>query len=214
MDSFNLPQSTVVQRVVPKNSFDSFTSSKQKELFTKYVAKITWSNSLSSKTINLSGKEILEIQIFHIELKEQQDIKAVLNIIDKVIPYHIIFEVSYGNSVYLSTSSKHQLPPNEDKSVIDWTFKTSWFKTDKNSYKLDLKKSLDYIFYEFCAQLSLKPNKSIKNISDLVSYNARINAICKEIAQLKKKIASCEQFNKKVELNLKLKKLEQEFNGL
>lgn len=54
MDYFDLPVSTMVQRVVPKNSFDASTNSKQKDLFTKEVARIIWSNKLSSETINLS----------------------------------------------------------------------------------------------------------------------------------------------------------------
>lgn len=76
MNYFKLPSNTVVQRVVPKNSFDRFTNSKQKEQFSKDIAKITWSNSLSVETINLHGKDIQEIQIFTIELKEQKEIKT------------------------------------------------------------------------------------------------------------------------------------------
>jgi hypothetical protein len=97
MEYFNLPANTIVQRVVPKNSFDSFTNTKQKEMFTKEIAKIVWSNSISAGTINLQGKDISEIQIFTIELKGQKEIKTVLDIIDKVIPYHIIFVVEYGD---------------------------------------------------------------------------------------------------------------------
>jgi hypothetical protein len=72
MGYFNLPFNTVVQHIIPKNSFDSFTDSKQKEMFTKGIAKIVWSNKLSAETRNLQGKEIQEIQIFTIELKNKK----------------------------------------------------------------------------------------------------------------------------------------------
>jgi hypothetical protein len=214
MDYFNLPSNTVVQRVVPKNSFDSFTNSKQKEMFTKDIAKIVWSNSLSTGTINLQGKEIQEIQIFTIELKEQKEIKTLLDIIDKAIPYHIIFVVEFGDWIYFSTSSKHLSPLNDTKSVIDWTYTTPWFKKSDNKYTISLRKSIDNIFYEFCQQLSFRKNKNIKNIADLSAYNSKLYTLTKEIERLKKSITSCQQFNRKVEMNLLLKELESELSSL
>ena len=214
MNLFNLPASTIVQRIVPKNSFDSFTNRKQKDLFTRDIAKITWSNSLSTTTTNLPSKDISEIQIFTIALKERKDITILLNVIDKAIPYHIIFIVEFETSIYISTSSKHPSPINEIKSVIDWTFKSDWHNKNKKRYTLELKRNLDYVFYEFCRQLSLKSNRSIKNINDLVQYNLQISALIKDIEETQKSIASCRQFNKKVEMNLKLKQLEEQMNNL
>ncbi|MBF0647909.1 DUF4391 domain-containing protein [Dysgonomonas sp. GY75] len=63
-------------------------------------------------------------------------------------------------------------------------------------------------------QLSLRKNKSIKNIADLSAYNSKLFTLTKEIERLKKTIASCQQFNKKVEMNLLLKELESELNSL
>jgi hypothetical protein len=214
MDYFSLPTSTKVQRVIPKNSFDSYTNSKQKDAFTKDIAKIIWSNKLSTETINLTGKDIAEIQIFKIELKEKKDITVLLNVIDKAIPYHIIFIVEFEGSVFVSTSSKHISPLNDDKSVIDWTFKSEWHNKNEMLYNLNLKRDLDSVFYDFCQQLSLKPNSKNKTINDLVQYNSQISALIKEIEQIKRNIASCKQFNKKVELNLKLKQLEENLENL
>jgi len=214
MDYFNLPSNTIVQKVVPKNSFDVHTNSKQKERFTKNIVKIVWSNKLSAETINLIGKDIAEIQIFKIELKEKKDITILLNVIDKAIPYHIIFIIEFEGSVYVSTSSKHVSPLNDDKSVIDWTFKSNWHNKSKKPYTLDLKRDLDYVFYDFCQQLSLKPNTKANGIQDLVQYNSQVSALIKEIEQTKKHIVSCKQFKKKVELNLKLKQLEEMLENL
>lgn len=214
MDYFKLPSKTTIQRVVPKNSFDSFTNSKQKDMFTKDIAKITWSNSISTETINLPNKDIQEIQIFLVELKEKKEIKMLLDIIDKAIPYHIIFIIEFGHSMYISTSSKHPSPLNNAKSIIDWTFKTEWFRIGEKNYRLELKKDIDSVYYDFCNQLSLKSNKNIKNITDLTDYNSKICSLTREIEQLKRNITSCQQFNKKVELNLKLKVLEGELEVL
>jgi len=214
MDIFGLPYNTIVQKFVAKNHFDSVTNTKQKAMFTNDIAKITWSNTLSTETTNLPHKEIEEIQIFSIELKEQKEIKNILEIIDKAIPYHIIFVVSFEDKVYLSSSAKHPSPINNNKSVIDWTYTSSWFNKAGNKYTIVLKKDIDTVFFEFCQQLSTKSNKSIKNISDLSAYNSKIHLLEKEIEQLKENIASCKQFNKRVELNLKLKGLEEELSTI
>ena len=93
MEFFDLPHSTIIRRFVAKSLFDSVTNTKQKAMFTNDIAKIMWCNTLSSETTNLPHNEIEEIQIFSIELKEKKEIKSILEIIDKTIPYHIIFIV-------------------------------------------------------------------------------------------------------------------------
>jgi hypothetical protein len=95
MEIFKLPASTTVQKVIPKNAFDAYTRSKQKKLFTDLVSRITWTHKLSAETTNLRAYDINEIQIFRIELKVKNDIKPVLEVIDKAIPYHIIFVIEH-----------------------------------------------------------------------------------------------------------------------
>lgn len=211
MKLFDLPQTTVVSRLVPKNAFDAFTNTKQKKLFTDKVQRITWTNKLSSKTVNLDAKDIQEIQVFKVELKSRDEIPQVLNIIDKAIPYHIIFWVQYQGDIYLSTSSKHPHPVRENQSVIDWTFKSDWFDISKVEYTLNLKKSIDAVYKDLCVQISGKPELLSKSLSHIVQYQQQVYQIRKEIEKLKSNISSSKQFNEKVELNLKLKEMEKEF---
>jgi Domain of unknown function (DUF4391) len=56
------------------------------------IERIKWSNKLSRETINLEGKEIQEIQIFEIELRKQDDITGLLQVVDKAISYPIIIQ--------------------------------------------------------------------------------------------------------------------------
>ncbi len=214
MDLFRLPHTTKVNRVIPKNAFDSYTTAKQKKLFVNLIARITWTHKISTATVNLVAKDILEIQVFRIELKVKQDVQPVLDIIDKAIPYSIVFVIEHENMVQLSTSTKHPHPVNEDNAVIDWTFKTEWFQASENKYSFQLKKSIDAVYHDFCIQLSGKASMASKPIQDLVAYKKKVDALEKEIARLKSGIAKSKQFNKKVELNLKLKALEEKLRGL
>lgn len=214
MELFKLPHTAKVNRVIPKNAFDSYTTAKQKKLFTDLIARITWTHKLSKDTVNLEGKNIKEIQVFRIELKVKEEIQTVLDIIDKSIPYNIVFVIEFGGSIYISTSTKHPHPINEDNAVIDWTFKTGWFLPSENKYTLQLKKSIDAVYHDFCIQLSGKSSMATKPLQDLIAYKKKVDALEKEIAKLKSGMASSKQFNNKVELNLKLKATEDELQSL
>ncbi|HCR77832.1 MAG TPA: DUF4391 domain-containing protein [Chryseobacterium sp.] len=203
---FGLPKSTVVKKVIPKNAFDIYTNTKQKKAFADKIVRITWSNKLSQDTINLTGKDVTEIQFFEIELKEKVNIKDLLVIIDKAIPYHIIFKVKFGDEYYVSTSAKHIHPTNDDIAVIDYTFSSEWMNECEELFFIELKNNLDWIYKNFCFQF-VNSNEA-KNLQELIHQEKKLHQIKKEIEKIKSEISRCKQFNKKVELNISLKKLE------
>lgn len=204
---FNLPQSTTIQKVIPKNAFDSYTNTKQKKSFSDKIIRVTWSNKIAFDTVNLNGVDVSEIQFFKIELKERIVIKDLLSIIDKSIPYHIIFWIEFDNEFYISTSAKHINTKNENIAVIDYTFISDWHLIENNPYKIELRNNLDWIFKKICDQLKSIDTET-KSISELVKKQKSNDALFREIEKLKAAIANCKQFNKKVELNMRLKELE------
>lgn len=214
MSCFKLPERTKVHRVVPKNAFDDFTNTKQKKLFTEKVSRITWLNKLSKETVNLEPNEVKEIQIFKVELKVKEDVRPILEIIERAIPYHLIFEVHFESEVYISTSAKHPHPVHEDKAVVDWTFKSDWFQSNSPKFHLELKTNLDAVFKNLCVQLSGRPALTKRSLSEIVSNQQQVDSLRKEISSLKSQISKCKQFNRKVELNLMLRQKETELNKL
>lgn len=204
---FKLPETTKLNKIIPKNAFDSFTNTKQKREFAESISRIIWFNKISVDTTNLQSKEILEIQIFSIEVKEKVKIKSILNIIDKAISYPIIFIIKHGKSVYLSTSPKHNNPKNEDLAVIDYTYSTDWFTENENEFQIELKNDVDWVYKTFCEQFN-KSKATVKDLKELVATQREVDSLNKEIEKVKLAIARSKQFNKKVELNMKLKELE------
>jgi hypothetical protein len=214
MDLFILPPSTRVSRVIPKNAFDSYVSNRQKRLFTDLVSKIVWTHKISPETVNLESKSISEIQLFRIELKTDQEFKPVLELIDKAIPYQIIFAVTFGEQALISTSVKHAHPVKPEQSVIDWTLKSDWFMASTNPYSIQLKKSIDAVYEDFCNQLSGLTNGQPQSVEKIIALQRQVSDLEKEIAQLKSKIANSKQFNVKVELNMKLKSAQEALKEL
>lgn len=214
MDFFDLPKRTRVERVIPKSAFDHYTNTKQKKLFTDCIQRISWTHKLSADTVNLDAKDVQEIQVFKVELKQKTDILKILEIINKSISYHIVFWVEHNQEAYISTASKHPHPTNEDVSVIDWTFTSEWFNKENNIYALNLKGSLDAVFKDICLQLTGRPDWGRKHLNDIVSNEQELNRLISERKRLKAAISRCTQFNQKVEMNVKLKKVEAELEIL
>jgi hypothetical protein len=214
MDLFNFPNTARVNRVIPKNAFDDYTNTRQKKQFADLVSKITWTHKLSIDTINLTGKEVGEIQVFRLELKVKEDVKSLLEIIDKSIPYPIIFVVTYEEGVYLSTSVKHPHPVNENNSIIDWTFKSDWFPQTENRYSITLKKNLDTVYRDFCIQLSDTPQLANESLDTVINKSKEVQKLRTEISKLKSAISKSRQFNQKVEMNMRLKEVEAQLDIL
>ena len=214
MKVFDLPYSTEVNKVVPKNAFETYSSPKQKKQFTELVQKITWLNKLSVDTTNLNSIEIKEIQIFHFELKSKQKIDSLITVVDKAIPYPIVFIISMENEFYISTSKKHLHPLNEDNAIIDWRFESEWILKEDNKFNFNLKKNLDEVFFDFCNQLFPPSKQILKTVEELVEYDKNVSSISREIDRLNTAIKNCKQYNKKVELNIELKRAEQKLKEI
>lgn len=213
MTNFDLPPQTIVNKVIPKNAFDTVTTARQKKKLAELVERIRWANKLSAETINLSGKDISEIQVFEIELRKPDEVADLLDVFDKAIPYPIVFWVFLNDKVFIRASKKHSHPAQENRTVIDWTFKTEWMNRSAINYAFDLKKSLDHIFYNFCQQLS-SGHATTGTLDDLVAFEQQYTQLCSKIDQVKTSIKRATQFNKKVALNLELKKLEDQLSQL
>lgn len=203
MEIYKLPQSTLVNRNIPKNAFDGYANSKQKRDFTNYVAKITWKHKISQETVNLSGDDVKEIQLFEIILKEKQSISSLLDLIDKSIPYHIIFIINFEEEVLIRTAKKHPHPINSDNSVIDWVFSSGWINKHKCDFSLKLKGSIDFSYHDFCSLIS-DDKKRFASITELIEFQSQVKELSFLIEKLESQIKKSKQFNRKTELNMEL----------
>jgi len=210
MNFFQLPNQAKKDKSIPKNAFYDYATSKQKQLFVDVVDKIRWQYKLASDTINLEGNEVQEIQIFEISLKQRKNIETVLPIIEKAIPYHIIFIILFKDEVMLYTSQKHAHPVNENNAVVDWVFKTDWFDSASSKYSIVLKESLDKVFSDFCFQISNNSEtNSKKDLKELIEKEQKIQDLNNQIDRLEAQIKRTKQFNKKQPLNSEINTLKQ-----
>jgi hypothetical protein len=81
---------------------------------------------------------------------------------------------------------------------------SDWTSNKTENTTLNLKESIDFIFTDFCAQLS---GFQSKNIQEIIDKNISKTKLQKQIEELELKIKREKQFNVKIEMYNILQKL-------
>ena len=89
-----LPRSTEFNRRIPKQKFYENLSVTPaiRKAFTEQIKIIYWRNKLAATTLPLAtGGQVTEIEVFEVRLNSPDLDEGVLRLIDREIPYHILF---------------------------------------------------------------------------------------------------------------------------
>lgn len=90
----NLPASAAFERRIPKQKFyaNLTVTPELRRCFTEQIGSITWADKLAPQTMNLAaGQRVQEIEVFRIRLAGDTLDGKVTELMDKQIPYHILF---------------------------------------------------------------------------------------------------------------------------
>ncbi len=204
-----LPKEAFVNKFIAKTKFyerTTLNSKLQKEFIDK-IQKITWKFKLAESTIGIAKTDtVTEIQIFEIELKDQIIPKNVLKVIDKSIPYQILYRFVYMDNVAYGITLK------ENTSVENYYF-SGWNENVVFDFTgIDLEKVYQKLVKAFIQGEA--QNKS--SFDEVIITDNQIKTLEKEITVLKNRISKEKQFNRKVEINkilLKKKALLKEIKG-
>jgi len=193
-DNLKLPRAAFVNKFIPKNKFYEKTalSAKLQKEFIDKIQKITWKYKLAESTVGITKTDkVTEIQIFEIELKEQVIPKNILKVIDKAIPYQILYRFTYkANQAYGVTL--------KEKNNAENYFFSKWNEEKGFDFKgIDLEKVYQKIVKTFIRTKA----QTESSFDEIVDTDNRIKALENEIVILKNKISKEKQFNRKVEIN-------------
>lgn len=213
----NLPQNTIVNRIVPKNTFfkELETTTAMRRHFTDDIERIVWSNKLAPSTINVDdGDNVHEIVIFTVELKHPDCPNDVFAFIDRNIPRHTVFELSFSDKIKLHVNYKQWSDIQHTKFEIIETFTTDWMDAQNFEFRID-GKNLDCVYDNFVRKIAGErltfKDAELKNAVMLTQQKASIE---KKIEILKNKIRKEPQLKIKMEINDELKRLKNQLNNL
>lgn len=197
--SLHLPDSALVNRFIAKTKFyeKAAISSKLKDDFVNKIQKITWQYKLSENTLGINKTAaVTEIQVFEIELKEQLIPKNILALIDKVIPYQILYQFRFNEQFAYAITLK-------GLSEFEKTIPTDYYFSEWNEpVQFDFTGTdLEQVYQKLIkAFIKNKPTQQ-NDFKAVIETDHKTKQLEKDIALLTKKISKEKQFNRKVELN-------------
>jgi len=214
---FIYPAKAAFNRVLPKSKIyaNAKPSKSIKGKFVSQISEIVWKYKLSPDTTNLPSRDgFTEIEIFEIILKEPGIAPEVLCVIDKAIPYPIFFRLRYEEQVKGVAAFKRPAADSSGKWVIEEYFETDW--TDAITPVMPLPVALDLkALYEqmLFAYINLPPRNG-ETLESLVEQVRLIRKYQRELQSIEGKMKSEKQFNRKVELNAKMRSLKSDLATL
>lgn len=214
----NLPKSTEFNKRIPKQKFYEKlnVTPALKRSFIDQIKTVIWRNKIAESTINIApGKTVTEIEIFEIQLNSSELDTDVLKLIDKEIPYHIVFILSFDGKYQAWTAYKEEAASGNSAFKVDTYYHTEWLEEEKLPLKAD-GLDIDRVYENFVRQIA---GDALKNVNDeslkeSVEREKRREQLKKQIAVLEAKMRKEKQFNKQVEMNGQLKRLKKELEGL
>ena len=201
----DFPEKTYFNRVIPKAKFYEKLPVTQavKNCFVNEIAAIVWRNKLSPETLNVQpGSRVQELEVIEISLKGEALNDSVLKVIDKGIPYQLLFLLKRGEEYQLCMGYKET-----ETSAVKEYFKTDWMTFESLPLQIS-GLTLDEVCDNFIRQIhgSLHTNINADLKTELAESKEQ-EKLQKRIAQLEKKLLTEKQFKKQMAIRAELLEL-------
>lgn len=214
-----LPKTTEFNKRIPKQTFyeNMDVSSMVKKFFVDQIRVIYWKNKIAPSTTNLAaGTNVTELQVFEIRLSGNELDESVLELIDKKIPYHILFLLEYEGKYQAWIGYKEASASASSVFKVGQYYHTEWMKEEELPVKVE-GLNVDAVYENFVRQIAgaqLQQAEAGESLKETVERDAKIRDLKKQIAVLQTKIRKEKQLNRQMEMNKELKKLKKELQLL
>ena len=203
----NLPKNTEYSKKIPKTKFYQNLNlpNKVKQQFVDEIEIIIWQNKISPDTISISaGEDVAEIEIIEIQLHQKGISKNILEIIDRGIPYHIIFVLTFKGEAQVGIGYKEKIKKKDDKYRVERYYFSEWASLDRLAIELK-GLNLDRIYENLLRQYIPEERPQLKTLKDTITLQKEIEKQTVLCEALKKKVKSEKQFNVQVIFNRELR---------
>ncbi len=213
-----LPKSTEFNRRIPKQKFyeNLDVTPTLKRFFIDQINTIWWRNKIAPATMNLAaGKEVTEIEVFEVKLSASQLDESVLRLIDREIPYHILFLLEYEEKYQAWTAYKEAAGSYKNVFKVGTYYHTDWISEAELPLHLD-GLNLDQVYENFVRQIAgdVLNSENDESLKESVERDAQRKQLEKQIAAIQAKIRKEKQLNKQMQLNAEVKKLKKALEEL
>lgn len=197
------PQTTIVNRVVPKTMFYKFmeVNPRMKSRFVNDVVNITWLYKLSAGTLNVTDtEEMKEIEVFVVNLKRPDCPTDLFTFIDIHMPHHIVFVLVHDDNAMLLINYKDWTDDTHTKFRIRQAFASPWMPMADLELTVQ-GQSLPRIYDNFVAQVSGIGEHKAGSLEDIVALRKLIAIIEAELKTLEKRMRKEPQLDRQLAMN-------------
>jgi hypothetical protein len=230
LTSLNLPARCELGNTIFKKQFyeNARLNAADKKLITNNVEKVVWQYCLKPDTINIQPyqgeeHEYLEVQVIEVRLKAKARHQRIAKIIMRAIPYPMILQLTYGTGLMVVAGMPRINLADHEKHTIEEFVYSPWVDSQnlsaqdqdflKNIQAAKLSFTNFYRFYDdFVSQLHLYNAAKLvgktlqdKDPQEAKQQHAEIMKIERELVSLRAQLKKASMFNRKVELNVKIK---------
>jgi hypothetical protein len=135
-------------------------------------------------------------------------------VIDKVIPYPIFFRLRYEEQVKGVAAFKRPAADSTGKWVIEEYFETDWADATTPAIPLPVALDLKALYEQMLFAYINLPPRNGETLESLVERVRLTRKYRRELKALEVKMKSEKQFNRKVELNAKVREMQGIFTSL
>lgn len=239
MTLYAWPAATSYGRVVPKNRILQLAKAGAalKAHFVRDVEQIVWACKLAPETLNLAAtRAVAEIQVLRIRQKRAELHADVLQSIERVIPFPLIFELAHDGRV--RTVAAYKRPSEADRThwVVSRHFYGGWQAEAAPRTPLPLTLDLAALYEhllrplldeQFEALTGALPSREMPaaytvgasdagrlSLEQRIALADAIAAGVKAVQRIEARLAREKQFNKRVAINAELRDAKQQLQQL
>lgn len=205
------PASTEFGKRIPKQKFyeNLEVSPALRRVFVDQIKLVYWRNKLAASTLNIAaGETVTEVEVFEVRLNELQLDEAVLRQIDKEIPYHILFILTFAGKAQAWIGYKEAAVYGSNAFKVSRYYHTDWMPEDALHLSID-GLNMDAVYESLVRQIAgdeLQKNSG-ESLKESVERDEKRKQLEKQIAALEGKMRREKQLNRQMEMNAELKRL-------
>lgn len=214
----NLPATTEFNKRIPKQKFyeNLPVTPAIKRVFVEQIRTIWWRNKIAASTMNLAaGDAVKELEVFEIQLNGPLLDESVLRQMDQVIPYHILFLLTFEDKVQSWIGYKEAAQSGTNAFKVSGYYHTDWLPEADLQLRIE-GLSTDAVYENLVRQIAGNElqTQNGDTLQATVERTKQRADIEKKIAALETKIRKEKQLNRQMELNAEVKKLRKELECL
>ena len=207
---FGFPVSTEFNKRIPKQKFyeNIEVSPAVKRIFVEQIRIIYWRNKLAAATLNLAaGDAVTEIEIFEVKLNTPQLDEAVLRQIDKAIPYHILFVLTYEGKAQAWIGYK-EAASGSNAFKVNRYYHTEWMPENELCFTIS-GLNMDGVYESLVRQIAGERLQALshESLKESVGRDEERRRLERQIAALENTMRKEKQLNRRMEINAELKRL-------